>query len=95
MTSTTALTAAQMAALTTQRDQGQFPHEHMYDGVTRIPPGLFVRRGIIVEGPTAEWQPNSIEVCFESPAVECLSMSLKSESAMARRRIVQIPNDQG
>jgi hypothetical protein len=93
LASTTALTAAEIAALTSQRNHGQFAQEHMYGGMTRIPPGLFVRKGIVVEAPKAEWQPNSIEVCFKSPAVECVSLSLNSESTMPRRRIVQILND--
>lgn len=69
-------------------DISQYGDDHMMGPEFKLPAELFVKKTILAELGHADKLPDNIKICFEKPAVECLTASVKTTKMLQ-------PNEEG
>lgn len=64
----------QFGDLAASRGAVAYGPEHLMGQSFRIPGGMFVRKHLLLEIPDADQKAKEIEVCFKSPATECITV---------------------
>lgn len=61
-----------------------YSSNHLLGGKFQVPPELFVRKGFLIEFASKDAMPDSLQICFTAPQVECRDFRLAPSEQRSR-----------